>query len=65
MFTGRIPHQVGPVPLVQPALRLWVLTTEPEPAITVGGNQSADLGRVPVGADRSKILATQWKARPP
>lgn len=37
MFTGCIPHQVAPVPLKQPALRLWVLTTEPEQATQLTG----------------------------
>jgi len=53
MFTGCIPHQVAPVPLEQPALRLWVLTTEPKPATqlaetsqpTWAGSRSEQAGR--------------------
>jgi hypothetical protein len=53
MFSGCIPHQVAPLPLKQPALSLWVLTTEPEQATqlaetsqpTWAGSQSEQAGR--------------------
>ena len=45
MFSGCIPHQAAPVPLKQPALRLWVLTTEHEQATQLAGTSQPTRAR--------------------
>src|SRR5664280_1026944 len=58
--TGCIPHQVATVPLKHPALRLWVLTTEPEQA-----TQLAETRPVHVGPRRHCCLEPCRGGNPP